>query len=60
MMAGLVVPSIIGIGTLFGTLLRKVSREAQEQLSKSTGIAYETISNIRTTRSFGAEAFQHE
>ncbi|CAF4947983.1 unnamed protein product [Rotaria magnacalcarata] len=40
--------------------MRKLSRQAQAQLSISTGIAYEAISNIRTTRAFGAETKEHE
>ncbi|CAF2660783.1 unnamed protein product [Rotaria sp. Silwood2] len=59
-LAGLVIPSIIAGGTLFGSLLRQLSRQAQAQLSISTGIAYEAISNIRTTRAFGAETKEHE
>ncbi|CAF0721134.1 unnamed protein product [Adineta ricciae] len=59
-LAGLVIPSIIAGGTLFGSLLRQLSRQAQVQLSKSTGIAYEAIANIRTTRAFGAEIKEHE
>ncbi|CAF3723184.1 unnamed protein product [Adineta steineri] len=58
--AGLVIPTIIAGGTLFGSLLRQLSRQAQTQLSISTGIAYEAISNIRTTRAFGAETKEHE
>ena len=59
-LASLVIPTIIAGGTLFGSLLRQLSRQAQTQLSTSTGIAYETISNIRTTRAFGAESKEHE
>ncbi|CAF1440324.1 unnamed protein product [Rotaria sp. Silwood1] len=59
-LAGLVIPSIIAGGTLFGSLLRQLSRQAQAQLSISTGIAYEALSNIRTTRAFGAETKEHE
>ncbi len=59
-MAGLVVPTIIAGGTLFGSLLRQLSRQAQAQLSISTGIAYEALSNIRTTRAFGAETKENE
>ena len=58
--AGLVIPTIIAGGTLFGSLLRQLSRQAQTQLAKSTGIAYEAIANIRTTRAFGAEEKQYE
>ncbi|CAF1249424.1 unnamed protein product [Rotaria magnacalcarata] len=59
-LASLVIPSIIAGGTVFGSVLRKLSRQAQAQLSTSTGIAYEAISNIRTTRAFGAETKEHE
>lgn len=58
--AGLVIPTLIAGGTLFGSLLRALSRQAQTQLATSTGIAYEAIANIRTTRAFGAEQKQHQ
>ncbi|KAG8232429.1 hypothetical protein J437_LFUL012860 [Ladona fulva] len=50
-----VIPSIIVVGTLIGSLLRKLSREAQMQTAKATIVAEEAISNIRTVRAFASE-----
>ncbi|KAJ9586112.1 hypothetical protein L9F63_020249 [Diploptera punctata] len=50
-----VVPTVIGVGTLLGSLLRKLSREAQAQVAKTTNIGEEAISNIRTVRAFAME-----
>ncbi|XP_030765142.1 ATP-binding cassette sub-family B member 8, mitochondrial isoform X2 [Sitophilus oryzae] len=51
----LCIPSVIGIGTLFGSLLRVISRKAQAQVEKTTAVADEAVSNIRTVRSFAME-----
>ncbi|XP_044738970.1 mitochondrial potassium channel ATP-binding subunit-like [Chrysoperla carnea] len=49
------IPTIILLGSGFGALLRKKSREAQAQSEKTTSIAEEAISNIRTVRGFAME-----
>lgn len=51
----LCIPSVIGIGTLFGALLRVTSRKAQAQVEKTTAVADEAISNVRTVRAFAME-----
>ncbi|KRT82824.1 ABC transporter ATP-binding protein, partial [Oryctes borbonicus] len=51
----LCVPSVIVVGTLFGAVLRKTSRRAQAQIEKTTAVADEAISNIRTVRAFAME-----
>ena len=50
-----VLPVIIVAGTLFGALLRTMSRAAQTQSALSTAIADEALDNIRTVRAFGQE-----
>ncbi|XP_026743729.1 ATP-binding cassette sub-family B member 8, mitochondrial [Trichoplusia ni] len=51
----LCVPSVVVGGTFIGSLLRKLSREAQTQIEKSTLVAEEAISNMRTVRAFAGE-----
>ncbi|PSN49512.1 ATP-binding cassette sub-family B member 8 [Blattella germanica] len=51
----LIIPTVIVTGTLIGSLLRKLSREAQAQAAKSTNIGEEAISNMRTVRAFAME-----
>ncbi|PNF13674.1 ATP-binding cassette sub-family B member 8, mitochondrial [Cryptotermes secundus] len=51
----LIVPTVIVTGTLLGSLLRKLSRDAQAQAAKTTSIGEEAISNIRTVRAFAME-----
>jgi ATP-binding cassette subfamily B (MDR/TAP) protein 8 len=48
-------PLAVGIGTIFGTLLRKFSRRAQAQIAKSTAVADEAVNNVRTVRAFAME-----
>lgn len=50
-----VIPSIILVGSLIGSLLRKLSRQAQIQAAKATVVSEEAISNIRTVRAFASE-----
>ncbi|XP_047474458.1 mitochondrial potassium channel ATP-binding subunit-like isoform X2 [Penaeus chinensis] len=49
------VPVIIGIGTGLGSLLRALSREAQHQVARATGVADECLGNMRTVRAFAME-----
>ncbi|XP_076268816.1 mitochondrial potassium channel ATP-binding subunit isoform X3 [Rhynchophorus ferrugineus] len=51
----LCIPSVIAVGTVFGSLLRVISRKAQAQVEKTTAVADEAIGNIRTVRSFAME-----
>lgn len=53
-----VLPLVIGIGTLFGALLRNLSRRAQAQFSVASCVADEAFGNIRTVRAFAME--EHE
>ena len=50
-----VVPAVVGTGTLLGSLLRVLSQEAQVQVAKATGVADEAIGNVRTVRAFAME-----
>ncbi|XP_060805633.1 mitochondrial potassium channel ATP-binding subunit [Amyelois transitella] len=49
------IPSVVIGGTFIGSLLRKLSREAQSQIEKATLVAEEAISNMRTVRAFAGE-----
>ncbi|CAH2089794.1 unnamed protein product [Euphydryas editha] len=51
----LCVPSVVIGGTFIGSLLRKLSREAQAQIEKTTLVAEEAIANMRTVRAFAGE-----
>lgn len=53
-----VVPGIIVCGTFLGSVLRKISRKAQQQAAKATTIGEEAISNIRTVRAFASEQME--
>lgn len=54
-LTGVFVPMIIGIGTALGSLLRSLSREAQHQVARATGVADECLANMRTVRAFAME-----
>lgn len=49
------VPAMITIGTVVGSVLRRWSRKAQEQVAIATGVADEAIGNVRTVRAFAME-----
>ena len=49
------VPVLVGAGAVFGSILRRLSRKAQAQVSKATGVADEAIGNVRTVRAFAME-----
>ncbi|KAK7945501.1 hypothetical protein WMY93_001229 [Mugilogobius chulae] len=50
-----VLPCLVGGGALIGSLLRKLSRAAQEQVAKATGVADEALGNVRTVKAFAME-----
>lgn len=52
-------PVIVVTGSLFGSVLRTWSRNAQEQVAIATGVADEAISNMRTVRAFAMEESEH-
>ncbi|XP_053116366.1 mitochondrial potassium channel ATP-binding subunit [Hemicordylus capensis] len=51
----LVMPLLVGTGALIGSFLRKLSRNAQEQVAKATAVADEALGNVRTVRAFAME-----
>lgn len=55
-----VIPVIIGAGSLMGSGLRTMSKAAQAQVSKSTAVANEAIGNVRTVRAFAMEPKENE
>ncbi|HXN56512.1 MAG TPA: ABC transporter transmembrane domain-containing protein, partial [Myxococcales bacterium] len=50
-----VVPAVAIGAMLYGRYIRKLSREVQDALAQSNEVAEESISGIRTVRSFAAE-----
>ena len=50
-----VLPVVIINGTLFGSLLRRLSRQAQAQVAEATAVADEALGNVRTVRAFAME-----
>uniref|UniRef100_A0AAX7VJI9 Mitochondrial potassium channel ATP-binding subunit n=1 Tax=Astatotilapia calliptera TaxID=8154 RepID=A0AAX7VJI9_ASTCA len=51
----LVLPCLVGAGALIGSFLRRLSRLAQEQVAKATGVADEALGNVRTVKAFAME-----
>uniref|UniRef100_A0A8C3M5Z0 ATP binding cassette subfamily B member 8 n=1 Tax=Chrysolophus pictus TaxID=9089 RepID=A0A8C3M5Z0_CHRPC len=54
----LVLPVLVSAGTALGSVLRALSRQAQEQVAKATGVADEVLGNVRTVRAFAMEERQ--
>ena len=52
---GVALPAMVAVGTGVGSILRRWSRKAQEQIAVATGVADEAISNVRTVRGFAME-----
>nr|XP_020451294.1 ATP-binding cassette sub-family B member 8, mitochondrial isoform X1 [Monopterus albus] len=50
-----VLPCLVGAGAFIGSFLRKLSRLAQEQVAKATGVADEALGNVRTVKAFAME-----
>lgn len=50
-----VVPAVAVAAMFYGRILRKVSREFQDALARSTEVAEETLAGIRTVRAFARE-----
>uniref|UniRef100_A0A452UQZ7 Mitochondrial potassium channel ATP-binding subunit n=1 Tax=Ursus maritimus TaxID=29073 RepID=A0A452UQZ7_URSMA len=53
-------PTLMGVGTLMGSALRKLSRQCQEQVARATGVADEALGNVRTVRAFAMEHREEE
>uniref|UniRef100_A0A2I3HVU3 Mitochondrial potassium channel ATP-binding subunit n=1 Tax=Nomascus leucogenys TaxID=61853 RepID=A0A2I3HVU3_NOMLE len=53
-------PALMGVGTLMGSGLRKLSRQCQEQIARAMGVADEALGNVRTVRAFAMEQREEE
>lgn len=53
-----VLPFLIVIAIIFGKFIRKISREAQDQLAESNTIVEETLQGIASVKAFVNEAFE--
>ncbi|XP_012882703.1 PREDICTED: ATP-binding cassette sub-family B member 8, mitochondrial isoform X1 [Dipodomys ordii] len=53
-------PILMGVGTLMGSSLRRLSRQCQEQIARATGVADEALGNVRTVRAFAMEQREEE
>uniref|UniRef100_A0A2K5PMR6 Mitochondrial potassium channel ATP-binding subunit n=1 Tax=Cebus imitator TaxID=2715852 RepID=A0A2K5PMR6_CEBIM len=53
-------PALMGVGTLMGSGLRKLSRQCQEQIARAMGVADEALGNVRTVRAFAMEPWEEE
>eukprot|EP01062_Namystynia_karyoxenos_P003560 TRINITY_DN11289_c0_g1_i4.p1 TRINITY_DN11289_c0_g1~~TRINITY_DN11289_c0_g1_i4.p1 ORF type:complete len:694 (+),score=156.60 TRINITY_DN11289_c0_g1_i4:90-2171(+) len=51
----LVIPTFVGIGSLYVRVLRAASRRAKRAAAKAEGVAHEVLGNLRTVRSFASE-----
>lgn len=51
----LILPPLAWLAARFGGKVRKISRSVQESLGNASAVADESLSNIRTVRSFAAE-----
>lgn len=52
----LIVPVVALGATAFGRMIRTLSKDVQDALARSTEVAEETISGVRTVRAFAAES----
>lgn len=50
-----VVPAMVGVGAVFGAVLRQFSKIAQAQVAKAAAVAEEALGNVRTVRAFAME-----
>ncbi len=55
-----VTPVVLLCASRYGRFVRQISKETQDALALASETAEETISNIRTVRSFSKEEFQDE
>lgn len=53
-----VVPVVAAAGGIYGRMLRRISTEVQDSFAKANSVAEETISGIRTVRSFARENYE--
>jgi ATP-binding cassette subfamily B protein len=48
-------PVVVGAAVLYGRMVRRLSRQVQDAIARSTEVAEEAIAGIRTVRSFARE-----
>lgn len=53
-----IVPLVAVGGAVYGRMIRRLSRQVQDALARSTEVAEESIAGIRTVRSFAREAHE--
>ena len=56
----IILPPLALLAARFGGKVRKISHTVQESLGNASGVADETLSNIRTVRSFAAETVESD
>ena len=57
---GVALPVMVAMGTVLGSILRRWSRQSQEQMAIATGVADEAIGNIQTVRAFAMEDYENK
>uniref|UniRef100_UPI0035900832 mitochondrial potassium channel ATP-binding subunit isoform X2 n=1 Tax=Myxine glutinosa TaxID=7769 RepID=UPI0035900832 len=50
-----VMTALVSSGALIGSFLRDLSRQSQQQIARATGVADESLMNVRTVRAFAME-----
>jgi len=56
----IILPPLAWLAARFGGKVRKISSRVQESLGNASGVADESLSNIRTVRSFAAEPVESD
>jgi ATP-binding cassette subfamily B (MDR/TAP) protein 8 len=56
----LTIPSLVAVGSLFGSVLRALSRQCQTQQSKCGAAAGDTLSHVRTVKLFAMEQAERD
>jgi ABC-type multidrug transport system fused ATPase/permease subunit len=54
----LILPVMVGVAVVFGRFIRKLSRQAQDQLAESNTVVEETLQGIASVKAFVNEAFE--
>uniref|UniRef100_A0A8C4Q705 Mitochondrial potassium channel ATP-binding subunit n=1 Tax=Eptatretus burgeri TaxID=7764 RepID=A0A8C4Q705_EPTBU len=55
-----VMTALVSSGALIGSFLRDLSRQSQQQIARATGVADESLMNVRTVRAFAMENVESE
>lgn len=56
----LTIPTLVAIGSLFGSVLRQLSRKCQQQQAKCGAAAGDTLSHVRTVKLFAMEQAERD